>query len=552
MSLRLKTILGIALIEAALLALLISMTLNYLQSTNYDGLHKRITTTATLFSTTTKDAVISYDLASLEAFCTELMKNSDILYVKVLSPRGDVFAEAGDAAYLTKPFKEDIRVANVNDGVFDVSANIEEGGELFGRVELGLDTESLNHEITEARTWSATIAFGEMILVALFSYMLGTYLTQRLTELREAANKISDGNTQINLKVVGDDEVAEVAKAFNEMSSRITYEAEQRNAYEQQLIELNHSLESRIERRTEQLERNIAELELTNQRLEEAQQQLIQAEKMASIGTLAAGVAHEINNPIGYVVSNVRTLSDYNQVYQKAIHRVREIFAKAPDEQHEALKTFQVWLEAQDIDFIQEDIPELMTDTLEGTTRILDIVTGLREFSHSSPTQVLCAENLNQAVENVLKITRSELKYKAVVETNLGEIPEVVCNIGQIQQVLLNLIINASHAIEEKGVITIKSGVQDDHVYVSIQDNGSGIPPGIQEKIFDPFFTTKKVGKGTGLGLSIAYGIMKDHKGRVELESEEGKGSRFTLFFPLERRAFPDLYDVQTPLSSRA
>ena len=534
MSLRLKTILGIALIEAVLLAVLISMTLSYLESTNYDGLYKRVKTTANLFATTTKDAVISYDLASLDAFTSELMKNSDILYVKVLAPNGDIFAESGDDTHLNKTFVEDHHVSDVDDGVFDTSVHIQEGGEVFGRVQLGLDTEVLRQDITQARTWSATIAFGEMLLVALFSFMLGTYLTNRLSQLRDAANDISRGNTKVNVSVAGADEVTEVAKAFNEMSLRLTHEAEQRNAYERQLEELNQTLESQIERRTEQLRKNIQALEATNKQLEDAHQQLIRSEKMASIGTLSAGVAHEINNPIGYVMSNFETLSEYSQVYQEAIRRMRESLDKSPEEMAVAMASINDWLENEDIDFIQADTSELITDTLEGATRILDIVTGLREFSHSSPAQAVRSENLNQAIENVLKIARSELKNKADVGTALGDIPEVTCNIGQVQQVLLNLIINASHAIEGDGKIEIKSGQEAGYVFVSVEDNGSGIPKEIQEKVFDPFFTTKNVGKGTGLGLSIAYGIMQDHKGRIELKSELGKGSQFTLYFPVQ------------------
>ncbi|AEF54618.1 ATP-binding protein [Marinomonas posidonica] len=534
MSLRLKTILGVAFIEAILLALLISMTLNYLESTNYDGLYKRATTTATLFSTTTKDAVISYDLASLEDFSSELMANPDIVYVKVLTPEGQVFTQAGDERLLTRAFIEDEDVSAVNDGVFDISASIEEGGQVFGKIELGIDTTGLSQSIEEARIWSASIAIGEMLLVALFSFLLGTYLTSRLSRLTEAANQISHGSTEFSLSTKGNDEISDVAEAFNQMSRRLTQAAEQRAVYEQQLEQLNQTLESRVERRTEQLKSNIYKLEGTNKKLQVAQEQLIQSEKMASIGTLAAGVAHEINNPIGYVMSNIKTLKEYNQIYQEAINRFLKLTSQVSEDVDPSLQELMVWLQQQDIEYIQADVSELMSDTVEGTLRIREIVAGLKDFSHVKLQQEMQEEDLNEAIKKTLKVAQNELKYKAAVKVKLGNIPKVKCRIGQVQQVLLNLFINAGHAITDKGVIKVISGVMGKEVYIAVRDNGTGIAKSLQEKIFDPFFTTKEVGTGSGLGLSITYGIMQDHNGRVELDSAVGKGSTFTLFFPID------------------
>ncbi|MDW6003216.1 sensor histidine kinase [Vibrio mangrovi] len=540
MSLKLKTILGVAIIEALLLALLVSMTLNYLKTTNYDGLIKRATTTVTLFSTTTKDAVLSYDLASLEAFTSELMKNPDLKYVKILTPNGDVFTQAGEADYLQRPFVEDHDVALVSDGVFDISAKIEEGGHLFGLIHLGIDTSELNQKIQEARYWSAIIAGIEMIMVALFSYLLGTYLIGRLSQLREAANQISRGETDVTVTISGADEVTDVAHAFNKMSSRLQEESQRRTEYEEELQELNRTLENRVERRTEQLSQNIAKLKSMNETLKHTHAQLVQSEKMASIGTLAAGVAHEINNPVGFVMSNVRTLASYIKTYEGAIERIQALLIQEESQPgiHRALHELGQWLNQQDIDFLQEDVSGLLSDTLEGTERIRDIVVGLKEFSHTDQDKVMKSADVNEAILKTLKIAHNELKYKSQVETELGDIPPLICNIGQIQQVLLNIVINAGHAIKENGLIKIKSGMSDNHVFISVEDNGCGIDPLIQQKIFDPFFTTKEIGKGTGLGLSIAYSIMEEHQGQIKVETDPGKGSKFTLYFP-----FPQLSD---------
>ncbi len=535
MSLKLKTILGVAVIEAVLLALLISLTVNYLKSTNYEGLQKRASTTATLFATTTKDAVLSYDLASLEAFASELMKNPDLIYVRVISPDGDVFAQAGDKRLLTRPFSEDSDVALVFDGVFDVKAEISEGGELYGIVHIGLDTSGLVKTINEAWQWSAFIALGEMGLVALFSFLLGSYLTGQLSKLQQAANVISAGKMGVVVKVSGRDEIADVADAFNQMSQRLKQASERRDQYEKELEELNRSLENRVAVRTEQLSQNIKKLQSINEQLQQTQARLVQSEKMASIGTLAAGVAHEINNPVGFVMSNVKTLSEYIETYNGAIERITLIQKETDrDEQQCLLGALHAWLQGQDMDFLQEDVSELLSDTLDGTARIKDIVAGLKEFSHVDQSTDFKPADLNEAIEQTLKIANNELKYNANVVTRLDDISTVNCNVGQIRQVLLNLIINAGHAVGEQGNILIKSGQTDKHIFISVTDNGCGIDPALQKKIFDPFFTTKDIGKGTGLGLSIAYGIMEEHGGVIRVQSTPGKGTRFTLLFPAQ------------------
>ncbi|MBB1486364.1 sensor histidine kinase [Oceanospirillum sediminis] len=530
MSLKLKTILGVALIEALLLAVLIGLTMDYLRSTNYDGLYKRASTTATLFASTTKDAVLSFDLASLESFTSELIQSPDILYVRILSAEGDMFAQAGEQAYLERIFSEDKDVSLVEDGVFDIQASIREGGELYGIVQLGLDTAGLNRQIDQAWQWSAVIAMGEMVLVALFSFILGSYLTSQLGKLHQAVNEISKGKTGVEVKVSGNDEIADVAKAFNKMSDRLKQASDHRDQYEQELHRLNHSLEEKVHDRTRQLSLNLQQLKQTNAELKQTQTHLVQSEKMASIGTLAAGVAHEINNPVGFVMSNVSTLVQYIDVYDGAVDRLEKIQQAEDLSAKEALlQELEIWLTQQDIRFIREDTASLLADTQEGTERIKDIVAGLKEFSHVDQDKTFKPANLNAAIEQTLKVA---VKYSAEVITKLESIPDVLCDIGQIRQVLLNLIINAGHAVGDDGKILIRTGVQENMVFVSITDNGCGIKPSLQKKIFDPFFTTKEPGKGTGLGLAIAYGIMEEHKGTIELQSQPGKGTRFILRLP--------------------
>lgn len=534
MSLRLKTIMGVALIEAVLLLLLVSMTLDYLRSTNYDALIKRAATTATLFATTTKDGVLSYDLASLDAFVKDVLVNPDLVYARVLGPDKQLFAEGGKEEHLRYEFLADTSVEMVSDGVFDTFAVIREGGVIYGRVEIGLDISSINTTIAEAQNRSAIIAVVEMGLVALFSFLLGGYLTRQLKVLSVAAQKISKGNLDFKLPVKGRDEVSDVAVAFNSMASNLREASTRRDQFEGELKELNRSLEDRVELRTQQIKSKNTQLTQANQEIQEAQAKLLQSEKMASVGVLAAGVAHEINNPIGFVMSNLHTLEAYSQNYRNLVNEYAALatLVSADEKEAQLLKINQL-IEQYDLEFMNEDLDALLRDSIEGTERVKDIVKGLKDFSHVDSVTQFAMCDLNECIQSTLKVVNSELKYHCDIRTELNELPLTYCCSGQINQVLLNLMINASHAIEEQGIIKVKSQQQGEWLEISVTDTGKGIPADQLDKLFDPFYTTKPVGEGTGLGLSISYGIAKDHQGEIRVASAPGKGSRFTLCIPI-------------------
>lgn len=541
MSIRLKTILGVALIEAILLLLLVTMTLDYLRSTNYDGLVKRASTTATLFATTSKDAVLSYDLASLEAFVREVMKNPDLTYARVLGPAGEIFAAAGQAEALSLAFSADQTVEDVDDGVFDTYAEIVESGVVYGRVEIGLDISTLTAKIDEAKKWSAIIASIEMVLVALFSFILGAYLTGQLNVLTRAAKTIASGDLKVEVPVRGKDEIAEVALAFNSMAVNLSDASAHRDKIENELIELNRSLEDRVMERTQALQQKNEQLVQANQEIKNTQAKLLHSEKMASVGVLAAGVAHEINNPIGFVLSNIKTLEEYLKTYQTLLAAYEKLEAvEDPEKRKAMLAKIRAYAEAQDLEFIQDDIGELLSDSIEGTERVRDIVQGLKSFSHVDKTDAFALCDLNESIESTLKMANNELKYHCTVHKELQPLPKTQCRAGQINQVLLNLIMNAGQAIEGSGEITVRSAQIDDHIEISVTDTGKGIPADVIEKLFDPFFTTKPVGEGTGLGLAISYGIVKDHNGEIVVESTPGEGSCFTLRLPVVTEAVYD------------
>ena len=276
----------------------------------------------------------------------------------------------------------------------------------------------------------------------------------------------------------------------------------------------------------------IEELRQLNAKLEEAQNQLMQSEKMASIGQLAAGVAHEINNPIGYVFSNLSTLEKYVQdvfgmvdAYEKAESAI------ADDGVRGQLSASR---EKLDLDFLKEDVNALMSESKEGITRVKQIVQNLKDFSHVDNSNEWHFADLHKGINSTLNIVNNEIKYKAKVVKEFGDVPEVECLVSQLNQVFMNLLVNAAHAIDEHGDIVIRTGLQGEEVWVEVSDNGKGIAPENMKRIFDPFFTTKPVGKGTGLGLSLSYGIIQKHHGRIEVYSEVGKGTTFKVWLPIK------------------
>ena len=297
---------------------------------------------------------------------------------------------------------------------------------------------------------------------------------------------------------------------------------------------LTEALQEQLEERKlveEALRREKSEQQTLIQRLEEAHNQLLQSEKMASIGQLAAGVAHEINNPIGYVNSNLGSLQKYVEALLRLIAAYEKYEADLSQEHAESLQMLKNEI---DLAYLREDINELMTESLGGLQRVKRIVQDLKDFSHVSDSEIQWA-NVESGLESTLNVVWNELKYKAEVIKDYGNIPEIECIPSQLNQVFMNLLVNAAQAIPERGEITVRTRRVDDRVCIEISDTGTGIPQELMNRIFDPFFTTKPVGTGTGLGLSIAHGIIRKHKGRIDVRSEPGKGTSFQVYLPIRQ-----------------
>lgn len=295
--------------------------------------------------------------------------------------------------------------------------------------------------------------------------------------------------------------------------------------------DLTDEILSRIEFQSELLEKN-QEIQSINSQLEEAQNQLIQQEKLASLGQLAAGVAHEINNPVGFINSNLTMLAKYTDRALQLIHHMEQTIESQHDEA--AIAELNKARTAYKYKSLKNNIMAVIDESLEGVDRVKQIVQDLKNFSRIDEAEWQWAD-IHAGIESTLNIAWNEIKYKAEVHKEYGELPNIECVPSQINQVIMNLLVNSAHAMEEPGNIYIRTSSQEDKITIQVEDDGSGISDDIIGKIFDPFFTTKEVGKGTGLGLSLSYGIIKKHNGELTVVSTPGKGTVFTIVLPVSR-----------------
>jgi signal transduction histidine kinase len=320
---------------------------------------------------------------------------------------------------------------------------------------------------------------------------------------------------------------------------------EELSAVNEELHDINRELLHEVaerKRTEEQLTQKSQETEKAYTELKNAQSQVIHQEKMASIGQLAAGVAHEINNPLGYVLSNFETLQKYVTRLLEMVTAFRALHQQALHEQiptlQEQAKQLSALEKQKKLDYILQDLEPIFNETGQGLARVGEIVKALRLFSRVDQQAKLEDYKLNEGVQNSLLVSRNEVKYVAEIKEAPGELPVIKAIGGQINQVILNLLLNAAYAIKAKGLdtlglITVTTYADELFVYCSVSDNGIGISEKAKKDIFNAFFTTKPVGQGTGLGLSISYDIIVNkHGGEIFFDSQEGIGTTFTFKLP--------------------
>lgn len=342
-----------------------------------------------------------------------------------------------------------------------------------------------------------------IFLLTITIILTSNVILKPLYELIEGIQNFRDGQNPIEIQSRSSTEIGLLTDAFNSLGRRVTSARKELTA-------------------------KISELESTNVELKEAQSQLVHTAKMASLGQLVAGVAHELNNPIGFIYSNMSHLSEYSQ----KLIQIAETAEKDPSKVSALNKELE-------LDYIKKDLPKLIASCEDGARRTRDIVIGLRNFSRIEEAKSKDI-SVNESLENTLNLLSGEIKNRIEVHKDFADVPLVHCNAGQINQVLMNILSNALQAIEGQGKIWlstkfVKADPAGPSVHISIQDSGKGMSPQVMEKIFDPFFTTKAVGQGTGLGLSISYGIIEAHGGDIKVKSEVGVGTEFLITLPINK-----------------
>lgn len=289
-------------------------------------------------------------------------------------------------------------------------------------------------------------------------------------------------------------------------------------------IDERRAAQSRLEQEKDEQRRLLRALEDTHV-------QLLQSEKLASIGQLAAGVAHEINNPIGFISANLNTLRTW---VRSLLDVIAAHEAALPQLEPAARDALTARRGAADLDYVRDEIVTLIDESIDGAVRVRRIVQDLRDFSRPGSGEWSVAD-IHAGLESTLNVVHNELKYKADIVREYGDLPQVECLPSQLNQVFMNLLVNAAHAMPTRGVITIRTSSDGEQVSIAISDTGTGMTPDIVRRIFDPFFTTKPVGQGTGLGLSVSHGIVERHRGAIDVTSEPGRGTTFCVRLPIRR-----------------
>lgn len=300
--------------------------------------------------------------------------------------------------------------------------------------------------------------------------------------------------------------------------------------------------ETMLEVKSRELFESFEELQSTLAELRANQKKLIKAEKMASLGIMSAGVAHEINNPVGFALSNIRSLQDSMETLNSAFNANREFLRMAARDEklsaaaQEAAKELEAEMIASDVDDVLEDVPDLLSETNEGLVRIKDIVSGLKSFAKKDDSSRETVD-LNQLTRETVMIARANIPDTVNFNLSCGELPTVSASKAGLSQVVLNLLQNAGDAVQSENVrepcISVTTSSADGFVRIGVRDSGCGMGPEQLDKLFTPFYTTKDVGKGTGLGLSASLGVVEEHGGRIEVASEPGEGSNFEVFLPV-------------------
>ncbi|MBI2383486.1 MAG: HAMP domain-containing protein [Gammaproteobacteria bacterium] len=525
------------------LALLIAgaAAIGLARSTARDALLEKVSTTAGLLGENTSAALTFREFRSAERTLVALKADPEIVGATIYALDGAVFARYADGstaeghAYMPPAARP--AGYRFSGDMLDVFREVLVGGERIGTIHVRASLQK-----TRERTWRyAGLCVLVFVGVAVFASWLSAgplrAITSPISMLSEVVARVArERDYGVRARKESEDELGRLIDGFNDMLSQI-------QARDQELARVHEQLEARVEDRTRALMQSNRELAAEMKRRAAMEIELRQAQKLEAVGRLAAGVAHEINTPVQFVNDSCYFLRDGLKDLQGLLCRYRETVEAVAQGQVGAESAMTQLRQAEhqaDLPYLLENMPGAVERSLDGLQRVTTIVRSMKEFAHPDQKQKADAD-LNRAIECTLTIARNEYKYVADVVTDFGELPPVCCFLSDLNQAVLNIVVNAAHAIgdavrgtDRRGVITVRTRRDGDRVLIAVQDTGTGIPDSIRDKIFDPFFTTKEVGKGTGQGLAIVRSVVVDkHQGSVAVDTAVGVGSTFTLRIPI-------------------
>ncbi|WP_108650201.1 HAMP domain-containing sensor histidine kinase [Dongshaea marina] len=488
---------------------------------------KEIVTTVT---STAIEAIISEDHALLKTIINQLVANhSHIESIIITNEQRD---------YLASWSRNEIRE---QDQVYQLKVPVSYAGETFGYIIASFSLNHLDNEIKYILNMAHLFISLALITFSLIIwFILQTIIFHPLKKINNRLSRIAKGKKAYDIDFMAPPELSVLAEITNELSSFI----KKKQLQEQELINSRIELENTLLRSVNKIESTISDNKIPQQErsniitqiiseYKNDQNKLIQTEKMASLGVLSAGIAHEINNPLSFVKSNINRLNEY---FSTIIKPISFFYANKREKNIESQIKIQLEEMESDISFLAQDAPLLITESLEGMDRIEGIVSALRSFSRMDKNSLECID-INEQLDSTIKIVWNELKYHCQIHKEYKSIPNFIGNPGKIKQVFLNLLINAAQSIKDKGNIYIRTYHDNQYIFIEIEDTGSGMTNETKNQLFTPFFTTKDVGKGTGLGLSISLGIIEEHGGYIDVESILGEGTKFVISLPFSGNA---------------
>ena len=373
---------------------------------------------------------------------------------------------------------------------------------------------NLSYYIKDISTKNPTLAIIFIMFGSICSLFMIKLIITPITNLTNGVKKFSKGDFKHKIPMTYYKELNILIRAFNEMAAII--------------YRTHTSLEEQINERTLEISEKNNKLNDAMNELKQTQAMLVHAEKMRSLGELVAGITHEINNPVNFIYGNLTHLENYSNDLMEIIDKFNEYIDLLPPENKTEI---QKLIEDKEYDYLKEDLPDLIKSCREGTVRTKNIVMDLKNFSRTEK-MIINEIEINKEINTTLNILYNKYKNRITVHKEFGEIEPLDCYGGQINQVLMNIIDNAIFAIKDTGDIFIRTKDDGKNVIIEIEDTGTGIAKENISKVFEPFFTTKNVGEGTGLGMSISYKIIESHSGKIDIDSELGKGTKFTITLP--------------------